>query len=143
MIVFFVLIFGLCIGSFLNVCICRIPRQKSVVSPPSLCPKCRKSIKWFDNIPLISYVLLKGRCRFCKEKISAQYFIVELEQGIEGLIHVSELSEGENLEKKYKIDMNINAKIVKIDLQGRKIGLSTKESDSEQEKEKTKTEDKN
>ena len=82
MIVFFVLIFALCIGSFLNVCIYRIPRQKSIVSPPSLCPRCSKSIKWFDNIPLISYILLRGRCRFCKEKISAQYFIVELLTGV-------------------------------------------------------------
>ncbi len=82
MIGFFVLIFGLCIGSFLNVCICRIPRQKSIVSPPSSCPKCGNGIKWFDNIPLVSYVLLRGKCRFCKEKISAQYFIVELLTGV-------------------------------------------------------------
>ena len=58
------------------------PRKKSIVSPPSLCPRCSKSIKWFDNIPLISYILLGGRCRFCKEKISAQYFIVELLTGV-------------------------------------------------------------
>ncbi|MBU0478581.1 prepilin peptidase [bacterium] len=82
MIIFFVLIFSLCIGSFLNVCIYRIPRQKSIVSPPSLCPGCSKSIKWFDNIPLISYILLRGRCRVCKERISAQYFIVELLTGV-------------------------------------------------------------
>ena len=80
-------------------------------------------------------------CRIIK--ITKFGLFVELEQGIEGLIHVSELSEGENLEKKYKIDMKIDAKIVKIDLQGRKIGLSTKKSDSKQEKEETKTEDKN
>ncbi len=82
MIAFFVLIFSLCVGSFLNVCIYRIPRQKSIVLPSSLCPKCSKSIKWFDNIPLISYILLRGRCRFCKEKISVQYFIVELLTGV-------------------------------------------------------------
>jgi len=82
LIAFFVLIFGLCLGSFLNVCICRIPKQKSIVFPPSLCPICGKSIKWFDNVPLVSYIILRGKCRFCRERISAQYFIVELLTGV-------------------------------------------------------------
>lgn len=73
-----VFIFGSLVGSFLNVCIHRMPLEESVVSPRSHCPKCKKTIFWYDNIPFLSYILLKGRCRFCKEKISLRYFIVEL-----------------------------------------------------------------
>lgn len=73
-----VFIFGAIIGSFLNVCIHRMPRGKSIVWPGSHCPACEKKIPWYDNIPFISYLLLKGKCRFCKVKISARYIIVEL-----------------------------------------------------------------
>lgn len=73
-----VFIIGLIVGSFLNVCIYRMPREESLVKPGSHCPKCDEEIPWFDNIPLLSYILLKGRCRFCKERISFRYFIVEL-----------------------------------------------------------------
>lgn len=73
-----VFIFGLIIGSFLNVCIYRLPKEKSVVSPPSHCPHCRKNILWYDNIPVLSYILLGGKCRFCKEKISPRYLVVEI-----------------------------------------------------------------
>jgi leader peptidase (prepilin peptidase)/N-methyltransferase len=73
----FVFIFGSMIGSFLNVCIHRLPLEESVVFPASHCPKCKKLISWFDNIPFLSYILLAGKCRFCKEKISSRYFLVE------------------------------------------------------------------
>jgi len=78
--VFFLLFFVLgCIwGSFSNVCIYRLPADKSVIFTRSFCPSCQKTIKWFDNIPLISFLLLKRKCRNCDYKISYQYFIVEL-----------------------------------------------------------------
>jgi len=74
----FVFIIGSAIGSFLNVCIYRIPKGKSVVRPRSYCPNCGKALSWYDNIPILSYLVLKGRCRSCKSKISFRYFIVEL-----------------------------------------------------------------
>jgi leader peptidase (prepilin peptidase) / N-methyltransferase len=74
----FVFIFGSIVGSFLNVCIHRMPKSESVVWPRSHCPKCQKRIPGYDNIPFISFILLKGRCRFCKEKISLRYPLVEL-----------------------------------------------------------------
>jgi leader peptidase (prepilin peptidase) / N-methyltransferase len=77
-----VFIFGVVVGSFLNVCIGRIPIEESVVSPPSRCPKCRTPIAFYDNIPLISYLLLRRRCRSCAETISPRYFIVELLMGL-------------------------------------------------------------
>ena len=78
-----IFILGNIIGSFLNVCICRIPENESVVFPPSHCPKCGYKIKWYDNIPIISYfILLRGKCRKCKEKISIQYPIIEMLTGI-------------------------------------------------------------
>ena len=79
---FFAGLFGLIIGSFLNVCIYRIPNGKSIVWPASFCPKCGKSIKWYDNIPVLSYILLWGKCRNCKEPISCQYPLVELLTGV-------------------------------------------------------------
>ncbi len=73
---------GLFIGSFLNVCIYRIPKGESVVWPPSHCPTCGERIKPYDNIPVVSYFLLKGRCRNCGERISWQYPAVELLTGV-------------------------------------------------------------
>ena len=72
-----VAVFGLAVGSFLNVCIHRLPRGVSVVSPRSHCPACRVPIRWFDNVPVVSYFLLRGRCRACRASISAVYPLVE------------------------------------------------------------------
>jgi leader peptidase (prepilin peptidase)/N-methyltransferase len=74
----FVFIFGSIVGSFLNTCIYRMPQGESVVWPRSYCPKCKKKIRGYDNIPLLSYVLLRGKCRYCQKGISFRYFIVEL-----------------------------------------------------------------
>jgi len=71
-------LFGAVIGSFLNVCIVRLPADQSVVSPPSRCPRCGKPVEWRDNIPVLSWVLLGGKCRGCREPISILYPLVEL-----------------------------------------------------------------
>jgi leader peptidase (prepilin peptidase) / N-methyltransferase len=71
-------LFGLIVGSFLNVVIYRIPRQESLISPRSHCPSCRTLLKEYDNIPVLSWLLLKGRCRSCHEAISPRYIVVEL-----------------------------------------------------------------
>ncbi len=76
------MVLGLVIGSFLNVCIYRIPRDLSIVSPPSSCPNCKTPIKPWDNIPVVSYVVLAGKCRKCGERISFRYPLVELLNGI-------------------------------------------------------------
>lgn len=78
--VFFV--FGSIVGSFLNVCIYRMPRGESVVSPPSHCPHCNYSIPWFLNIPLVTWIRLRGECRNCGAAISARYFLVEMLTGM-------------------------------------------------------------
>lgn len=71
-------ILGLAVGSFLNVVIYRVPRRQSVVAPPSACPQCSARIKGYDNIPVISWLLLKGKCRVCEGAISVRYLIVEI-----------------------------------------------------------------
>jgi len=81
-----IFILGLMVGSFSNVCIYRIPRNESIIYPASHCPNCYSKIKPVDNIPLLSYILIKGRCRNCKSKISIQYPIVELLTGLTYLI---------------------------------------------------------
>lgn len=73
----FTFIFGAIAGSFLNVCIYRMPRGESIIYPPSHCTNCHRSIAWYDNVPFISYIILRGRCRSCKARISFRYFIVE------------------------------------------------------------------
>jgi leader peptidase (prepilin peptidase)/N-methyltransferase len=73
-----VLVFGAIVGSFLNVCIVRIPHGHSIVQPPSHCPACQNAIRFYDNIPLISYLVLLGRCRDCGVRISPRYVFVEL-----------------------------------------------------------------
>lgn len=72
-----VVVFGLVWGSFLNVVIYRLPRELSLVRPPSSCTRCGRRIKWYDNIPVLSYLVLRGKCRFCGEKISPVYPAVE------------------------------------------------------------------
>ena len=74
--------FGASIASFLNVCIWRIPREESVVSPPSHCPKCNARIRWYQNMPIFSWLALRGRCANCREPISARYIGVELLGGL-------------------------------------------------------------
>lgn len=75
----FIFIFGSAIGSFLNVCIHRMPTEGySLISPRSHCPNCKKPIFWYDNVPLLSYIVLGGKCRFCLQKIRFRYFAVEL-----------------------------------------------------------------
>ncbi|MDD2852809.1 MAG: prepilin peptidase [Desulfuromonadaceae bacterium] len=82
----FVFLFGLVVGSFLNVCIYRLPKDESVVFPPSHCPHCSYAIRWYDNIPLLSYLFLRGRCRGCGTLISLQYPLVELLNGALALL---------------------------------------------------------
>jgi leader peptidase (prepilin peptidase)/N-methyltransferase len=89
MILVFCVLIGLAIGSFLNVCISRIPHEESVIRPRSRCPNCRKPIANRDNIPILSYVLLGGRCRHCATKISVRYpFIEALTAAISGLLYL-------------------------------------------------------
>lgn len=76
-----IFIFGLCWGSFLNVVSARLPNVESIIRHRSHCPKCKKQIKWYDLIPLISFVVLARRCRFCKEPISWHYPVIELATG--------------------------------------------------------------
>jgi len=78
MIYFIIALFGLAFGSFLNVCIARVPRGESIVRPRSHCPRCGHPIRWYDNIPVLSYALLGGRCRDCRVRISALYPLVEM-----------------------------------------------------------------
>jgi leader peptidase (prepilin peptidase)/N-methyltransferase len=77
-----IFIIGICFGSFFNVCIHRIPRKKSIFSFVSYCPQCCHQIKWYDNIPIFSYFLLRGRCRSCGQKIPIRYLVVEVITGI-------------------------------------------------------------
>jgi leader peptidase (prepilin peptidase)/N-methyltransferase len=78
MLIAIVFVFGLLIGSFLNVCVYRMPKNKSIVFPASHCPKCGKNIFWYDNIPVFSFLFLGGKCRFCKTSIHWRYPLVEL-----------------------------------------------------------------
>jgi len=76
------LLFGLVVGSFLNVCIVRLPEERSVITPPSHCPRCRERIRWYDNIPLLSFLVLRGACRSCGMPISWRYPLVEALNGL-------------------------------------------------------------
>ena len=80
--VFGVFAFGCCIGSFLNVCVWRVPRGESVVSPPSHCPKCDHEIPFYENIPIISYLALRGKCSSCGLPISPRYLVLEALTGL-------------------------------------------------------------
>jgi leader peptidase (prepilin peptidase)/N-methyltransferase len=78
----FLFLFGTCVGSFLNVCIHRMPLEKSLLWPGSHCSHCLQAIRWYDNLPLLSYWLLRGRCRTCKTRFSIRYFLIELLTGL-------------------------------------------------------------
>jgi leader peptidase (prepilin peptidase)/N-methyltransferase len=80
-----VLLAGACVGSFLNVCIHRLPAGLSVVYPPSACPQCQQPIRFYDNIPVLSYLFLRGRCRACAAAIAMRYPLVELMTGLAAL----------------------------------------------------------
>lgn len=80
--VLIVFIFAITIGSFLNVCIYRIPEERSIVNPPSSCGFCGHKLSWLDLFPIISYIFLRGKCRYCKEKVSFRYPLVEFMTGV-------------------------------------------------------------
>ena len=71
-----VFVIGAVVGSFINVCVARLPLEKSILWPGSRCGKCLQPVRWYDNVPLVSYWLLRGRCRSCGERFSIQYFLV-------------------------------------------------------------------
>lgn len=79
--IFFLFAIGACVGSFLNVVVWRLPRGESIVSPPSHCPRCGKNLKWYDNLPVIGWLKLRGKCRFCAQPISPRYPIIEAVTG--------------------------------------------------------------
>src|SRR3954470_15618718 len=78
----FVFALGACVGSFLNVVVWRLPRGESLSYPPSHCPKCNTPLKWYDNLPVIGWIKLGGKCRFCRESISMRYPIIEAVTGL-------------------------------------------------------------
>jgi len=78
----FIFLFGISVGSFLNVLIYRIPKELNISYPPSACTSCGNKLKWYHNIPILSWLFLKGKCAFCSEKISARYPLVELLNGV-------------------------------------------------------------
>ena len=82
---FIIFLFGICIGSFLNVCIYRIPLKQDIVKLPSHCMKCERKLKWYELIPLLSFLIQGGKCRGCKTKLSVQYPAIEL---LNGLLYV-------------------------------------------------------
>lgn len=83
---FLIFSLGACLGSFANVCIYRLPKNKQIVSGRSFCPKCKKKINWYDNLPLISFIILNNKCRNCNKVIPVRYLIVELITGISFLL---------------------------------------------------------
>jgi len=94
----FIFIIGAMTGSFLNVCIVRLPLEKSIVFPGSHCMACRTPIPWYDNIPLISWLVLGGRCRACKEKISFRYWLVELLTAVSFLLLYRQFSQHHHIQ---------------------------------------------
>ncbi len=80
--IIFLFLLGACIGSFLNVVVWRLPRGISLVTPPSHCPKCQHPLAWYDNLPVIGWILLAGKCRYCKQPISIRYPIIEAVTGL-------------------------------------------------------------
>jgi leader peptidase (prepilin peptidase)/N-methyltransferase len=95
---FLVFVLGLIVGSFLNVCIARLPLEKSLIWPGSRCGSCLQPVRWYDNLPLVSYLVLRGRCRSCGARFSAQYFFVELATGL-GFLGLYYLEVVENIHR--------------------------------------------
>ena len=87
----FVAAFGLAVGSFLNVCIYRLPRGGSLLSPPSHCTVCQRALRWYENVPVLSYLVLGGRCRTCRTPISPVYPLVEIATSVAFVVMVAEL----------------------------------------------------
>ena len=85
--IIFVFAIGACVGSFLNVVVWRLPRDESLVTPPSRCPKCGHRLAWFDNLPIVGWIFLRGKCRYCKQPISPRYPIVEASEEIVQVLH--------------------------------------------------------
>lgn len=111
-------LFGLLIGSFLNVCIYRMPRDLSVVRPRSFCPSCEKQVEWYDNIPVVSFILLRGGCRNCRASIPLRYPAVELLNG--GLFFLGVLMLGPTLAAlKFCIFAAIMVALIFMDLEER------------------------
>lgn len=126
MVIFFGVSFilGTIIGSFLNVCIYRIPREESIVYPPSSCTSCNNIIKWYDLVPIISYLFLKGKCRYCGEKVSIRYPIIEFVTGI--LFLITFIKYGVSLEFiKYAVFISVLVVIGIIDLDTTDVYFST------------------
>lgn len=126
MIIFFIaiFIFGAIIGSFLNVCIYRIPREESIAYPPSHCTNCNNVIKWYDLIPLLSYMFLRGKCRYCRKKVSIRYPVIEFITGILFLITFEKYGISLNFVK-YILLINILIVIGMIDLDTTDVYFST------------------
>jgi len=82
LILVFIFLFGISVGSFLNVLIYRVPKKLNIFSPPSACTKCNNKLKWYHNIPILSWLILGGKCAFCGEKISATYPVIEFLNGL-------------------------------------------------------------
>ncbi len=91
---FFAFVYGLCVGSFMNVCIYRLPLNRSLIRPASACPQCGRPIPFYDNIPVFSFLLLRGRCRNCGAGISWRYPLVELLGGLTALAVVTRFGPG-------------------------------------------------
>ena len=83
---FLIFIFGAVFGSFINVCIYRIPLGRSIIQPPSHCPFCGRRVRWFDNVPILSYAILMGKCRDCGRRIPLRYLFVELLSALSGVV---------------------------------------------------------
>ncbi|KZL93394.1 prepilin peptidase [Clostridium magnum] len=119
-----IFIFGAIIGSFLNVCIYRIPREESIVYPPSSCTTCKNVIKGYDLVPIISYLFLKGKCRYCGEKVSIRYPIIEFTTGI--LFVITFIKFGISLDfAKYIVLISLLVVVSMIDLDTTDVYFST------------------
>jgi len=91
---FLVFVFGAVIGSFLNVCIYRMPLGRSIVFPGSHCPFCGRGVRWFDNVPILSYIVLRGKCRDCSRNIPIRYPVVELLSALGGVVLLDHFGQG-------------------------------------------------